>query len=78
MHGACRPRQRLLPAGITYIIFRAAGPEHMGNEVQSADAFDAKLTRSDGEAEADFIERARPLALAENPAPGCIPQFSIE
>lgn len=66
------------PAGITCIIFRAVRPGHMRDEVQSADVFGAKLTRCDGEAEADFIERARLLALAENPAPGRIPQFSIE
>ena len=64
-------------AGITCIILHAVRPGHMGDEVQSAEVFGAQLTRCDGEAEADFIERARLLAIAKNPTLGRIPQFSI-
>ena len=65
------------PAGFTCIILHAVRPGHVGDEVQSAEVFGAHLTRCDGEAEADFIERARLLAIAKNPTLGRIPQFSI-
>ena len=65
-------------AGFTCIILRLVKPGHLGDEVQSAEVYGATMTRCDDETEADFIERVRLVALAENPAPGRIPQFSIE
>ena len=66
------------PAGITCIILRSVTPGHLCIEVRTAKVFGATLARCNNETEADFIERAQRLALAENPVPGRIPQFSIE